>query len=77
MVSKKFSFNIPERFLRQLWKNQLFSTTNLKTVANQPVEIISPGKLNQDGGPDFLDACIRIDSIIYRGDVEIRAKRGL
>ncbi len=74
MDNQKFSFNIPERFLRQLWKNQLFSTTNLHTTANQPVEIISPGKLNQDGGPDFLDACIRIDGIIYRGDVEIHQR---
>jgi hypothetical protein len=66
-----FSENIPERFLRQLWKTRHFSLTNLRTLDDLPLEIISPGKPNNDSGPDFLHAVLRIGNILHRGDVEI------
>lgn len=65
---------VPERFLRQVWKHRQFSTTNLHTVDQQPVEILNPGTLNQGGGPDFLDAAIRIGGTLYRGNVEVHRK---
>lgn len=63
--------HIPERFLRQLWKHHLFHSTDLATVEGLPVEILSAGTLNNDGGPDFTNARVRIDGIIYAGDVEL------
>ena len=63
--------NIPERFLRQLWKNSYFSTEKLRTTDNQPIEIVSSGTFNHDGGPDFSDAVLRIGTVLHRGDVEI------
>ena len=74
MVKRKPVYNIPERFLRQIWSNRNFSSHNLRTSDNHPIEIISPGKLNQDGGPDFADASVRINGILYRGDVEIHQR---
>lgn len=71
MGGKNKSYQIPERFLRQLWKNRQFVTHNLRTIDNQPLEIITPGKVNQDGGPDFIDAVLRISGTIFRGEVEI------
>jgi hypothetical protein len=65
------SHHIPERFLRQIWKYRRFNDTRLFTTDGQIVEIISPGQLNTDGGPDFTDASVRIGGILYRGDVEI------
>jgi hypothetical protein len=62
---------IPERFLRQLWKHQLFQSTRLQTTDGKPLEVISPGNMNRDGGPDFLDAQVRIGGTLYRGDIEI------
>lgn len=62
---------IPERFLRQLWKQTAFRTESLATTDGRPVEILSTGTLNTDGGPDFSCARIRIAGILYRGDVEL------
>ncbi|MDI6767538.1 MAG: DUF2851 family protein [Bacteroidota bacterium] len=68
------TYHIPERFLRQLWKHQQFSTRNLRTTDGKSIEIISPGKFNQDGGPDFTGAVIRINGLTYRGEVEIHQR---
>ena len=64
------SHNLPERFLRQLWRHQHFRKDNLLTIDSKHVEILSPGVLNRDGGPDFREALVRIDGISYRGDIE-------
>lgn len=74
MKSKNPSYNIPERFLRQLWINQKFSALELRTTDNQSVEIISAGKSNSDAGPDYANAIVRINGVIYRGDVEIHQR---
>ena len=62
---------VPERFIRHIWQHQLFTGTNLRTPDGRPVEILSPGRANYDGGPDFKDARIRINQITYCGDVEL------
>jgi hypothetical protein len=62
---------IPERFLRQLWKHQLFDRTDLQIFDGRPVEIIAPGKLNPDSGPDFLGARVRIGGVLYAGNIEL------
>ena len=74
MPTGKISYNIPERFLRQLWKNQQFAVSNLRSADNQPIEIISTGLSNRDGGPDFTNAAVRINGTLYRGDVEIHQR---
>ncbi len=67
--------HVPERFLRQLWKHRQFDTTHLFSIDGKPVEILSPGVLNTDGGPDFHDALIRIGGVLYRGTVELHQRR--
>lgn len=71
MAHRKAVHHIPERFLRQLWQHRKFQTSNLSTTDGQSVEILFPGIFNRDGGPDFLNGQIRIDGILYRGDVEL------
>ncbi len=66
--------HVPERFLRQIWKHKQFNTEHLKTTDGRELEIISPGLLNKDGGPDFAEACVRIDGILYRGHVELHQR---
>ncbi len=63
--------SVPERFLRHIWQHQYFSSANLQTVEGKMVEILFPGNTNTDGGPDFVDAQIRIGGVLYRGDVEL------
>src|SRR5579862_4627001 len=65
------TYEIPERFLRQLWKTKQFETSALYSADGKPVEVLSTGVLNADGGPDFSGARVRIGGIIYRGDIEL------
>ena len=62
---------IAEHFIYQLWEKNYFSSIPLKTIDEMDVSIISPGIRNEDEGPDFKDAVIKIDEKIYHGDVEI------
>lgn len=70
-MNRNKQYHVPERFLRQLWKHRQFDTSNLRTTDGQSVEIVSTGKLNRDGGPDFVGASIRVGGTLYTGDVEI------
>ena len=63
--------DIREEFLRLVWQQQLFATSALHTVDGRPVTILSPGKTNHDGGPDFTDARIRVGRTIFAGDIEL------
>lgn len=65
------SLNIHERFLRHLWSNLYLHQSKLRTADNQSVRVLDVGSLNLDGGPDFLDAKIKIGPVTYCGDVEI------
>lgn len=60
-----------EDFLHFVWKNKLFNQHDLKTVNNDKIEIIELGKHNSDAGPDFFDARIKINNIIWVGNLEI------
>jgi len=71
MARRISSSEIPERFLQQIWKHQNFATDLVRTTDNRQIEILRPGTINKDTGPDFIDAKIRIGDIVYRGDVEL------
>jgi hypothetical protein len=70
-MGAKSNRNIPERFLRQIWNYQLIATDNLLTTKGQQIDILSPGELNQDSGPDFLDARVRIGGLTFCGNIEL------
>ena len=63
-----------EEFLHYVWKQQLFSKTSLKSVDLKSVEIIFPGFYNTNSGPDFLNAKIKIEQILWVGNLEIHVK---
>lgn len=62
---------ISEKMLRQMWREQSFSKLPLLTNGGKEIKVVSPGKSNPDGGPDFLDAQIYIGGTLYTGDVEL------
>jgi hypothetical protein len=64
---------IPEATLKLLWQDRRLPDSLLYTIDGRSVTILSPGDANEDGGPDFIDASIRIGGILYRGDVEIHS----
>ncbi len=65
-----------EAFLYRLWVDRPLTEGPLYTVDGRPVEILEKGIRNRDAGPDFLDALVRIDGLLLRGDVEIHPLAG-
>jgi len=60
-----------EDFLHYVWRYQHFLRTDLQTTGGEPVSIVEVGEPNPHGGPDFLNARIRIDGTLWAGHVEI------
>lgn len=59
-----------EIFVMYLWENKLLKG-NLKTVDGEEIEILHPGFRNDDAGPDFSDARLKIGDTTWAGHVEI------
>jgi hypothetical protein len=49
-----------ERLLQFIWQFQYFNKSHLQLPGGETFEIIHPGALNTNQGPDFLAASIRI-----------------
>lgn len=62
-----------EDFLHFIWKQHAY-TNSCITESGKSFEIIHPGEHNQDAGPDFFNARIKIDGTIWAGNVEIHIK---
>lgn len=60
-----------EDFLHYIWKFRLFNASELLTTNGEPVEVILPGDHNQDAGPDFFNARVRIAGTLWAGNVEV------
>ena len=63
-----------EDFLQFIWKQNLFSKSKQFSTKGNEVEIIDVGKQNFDSGPDFFDARIKLDHVLWAGNVEIHLK---
>jgi hypothetical protein len=68
-------FVLTERHLQILWLEQKFFLP-LFTPEGEAIKVISPGIWNNEAGPDFLKAHIKIGDYLYRGDVEIHLHQG-
>lgn len=60
-----------EYLLHYIWKNSIFTSFDFQTTAGETIKIIHPGYAHQDAGPDFKQAIIKINRILWAGDVEI------
>ena len=60
-----------EDFIHFLWKYKLFTPGQLKTTKGKTLEIIQTGTVNNDAGPDFSAAQLKIDGTLWAGNVEI------
>ncbi|MHA4895197.1 DUF2851 family protein [Pedobacter sp. PWIIR3] len=65
---------ISENFLFFIWQFRLFDHRDLKCADGRRLRILNPGKLNKNAGPDFTEARITVDHILWAGDVEIHVK---
>ena len=66
--------NITEKAVVGMWQDCFQKRTDLKTVDNQPVSVIYPGRRNDDRGADFKDAVINTGRVQARGDIEVHVK---
>ena len=60
-----------ERLLQYIWQFQYFNKNELATANNEPLNIISPGSYNNNQGPDFLSAKIKINNTVWAGNIEV------
>jgi len=63
-----------EDFLHYVWSYKLFSMLELQTSKNKRLNLLYSGVHNLHSGPDFLDARIEIDDLLWAGNVEIHVK---
>ena len=60
-----------EQLLHYVWKHKIFPLKELLTTDGQHLEIIDPGLPNRNAGPDFFNAKIKLDGVLWVGNVEI------
>jgi hypothetical protein len=71
VAEKKHSyFSLSEKHLQAIWSAQKYLNP-LITEAGELIAILSPGIWNQEAGPDFLKAHIKVGDQELRGDIEI------
>jgi hypothetical protein len=63
-----------EKLLQYIWQFQYFNAAALTTADGEPVQIIYPGYLNTNQGPDFLEAKIKIGKTSWAGNVELHVR---
>lgn len=63
-----------EKLLHYLWQHRLFPLHPLKTDEGATLEIIDTGLANSDAGPDFFNAKIKINDVLWVGNVEIHMR---
>jgi hypothetical protein len=63
-----------EAFLHYLWQYQYFDKSDLRTVGGETLQVLHPGFLNRNAGPDFSNARIRIGDMSWVGTVEVHIR---
>jgi len=63
-----------EHLLQFIWQFQYFTKKELATAAGESIQVIFPGQLNTNQGPDFSNARISIGSTTWAGHVELHVK---
>ncbi len=63
-----------EQLLHYVWKHKIFPLGELKTTTGQQVEIIDTGLANTNAGPDFFNAKIKLDGVLWVGNIEIHQR---
>ena len=60
--------------MQYVWQHRLWLPPDMVTTDGRRIEVIDPGLLNRDSGPDFFNAKIRIDGRLWAGNVEIHVR---
>ncbi len=60
-----------EDLLQFIWKFQYFNSSELSTLSGETLQIIHPGTHNNNQGPDFTDAKIKVGEALWAGNIEL------
>ena len=60
--------------MQYVWEQRLWPQSGMRTVDGRRVQVIDPGTLNHDSGPDFFNAKIVLDGEVWAGNIEIHVK---
>ncbi len=63
-----------EELLHYIWQYKYLLNHKLFTTKGEPVQVIMPGQLNRDAGPDFFNARICLNNTLWAGNIEIHLK---
>lgn len=63
-----------ERLLQFIWQFRYFNHNQLLLTNGVKLELLHPGTLNHNQGPDFQQATLRIDGILWVGQVELHIR---
>lgn len=65
---------LPEDFLHYAWRYKQFDLQGLTTTSGAAIHIYDFGQYNTDGGPDFLQARIKIGETTWAGHIEMHVR---
>ena len=65
---------LSEELLQFIWQHRYYNSLSASTIQGEPVNILHPGTLNRNQGPDFLNARIMIGPILWVGNVELHLR---
>lgn len=63
-----------ERLLQFIWQHLYFNKEHLFTISGEPVIILSQGLLNNNQGPDFVQARLSIAHVLWAGNIELHLR---
>ena len=64
-----------EKLLHYTWKHRMLPLGSLHTTDGREIEVIDPGLYNRtDSGPDFFNAKVKVDGILWAGNVEMHCR---
>lgn len=67
-------FPYGEDLLQFIWESRLFEHHALRTTDGRALEILKPGRIQRNSGPDLLDAQVRIGGQLWAGTVEVHLR---
>jgi len=63
-----------EKLLQFIWQYLYFNIRDLRTYSGEYLQIIYPGIINKNQGPDFINARIKVEGTLWAGNIEIHVK---
>lgn len=67
-------FPYGEDLLQFIWEKSMYEPHALRTTDGRPVDVIQPGCIQRNSGPDLSGALVRVDGQLWAGTVEVHLR---